>query len=85
MQVFETPNAHAFMLKMLRFFKKLPFKFQSHNFRTTTLTDLYNETKDIITVQRFAGHRSIKTTQGYIKKDQLKVNKQVAAMLRSRK
>ena len=73
-QIFDVPNANALVKRLARYFKgKLDFDFQSHNFRTTMATDLYKETNDIVTVGRFVGHASVKTTQGYIKLDERKI------------
>ena len=82
-KVFETPNAHAFKKKMIRFFEKkegIP-QFQTHNFRATRITDLYNQTKDLDTVSKWVGHRSIRTTSDYIKTDAEKARNEFAMML----
>ena len=42
---------------------------RTHDFRRTTLTNLYRETKDVVKVKTFAGHASVTTTERYIQDD----------------
>ena len=56
-------------------------KFQTHNFRATRITDLYNETKNIDTVSKWVGHTDTKTTSIYIKTDMEKARNEFAMML----
>ena len=37
-------------------------KIQSHCFRVTRATEMYEKTKDIVLVSRYLGHKNIKTT-----------------------
>ena len=39
----------------------------SHNFRVTFATQAYEATKDILSVSKVLGHKSVKVTQRYIK------------------
>ena len=39
----------------------------SHNFRVTFATQAYEATKDILSVSKELGHKSVKVTQRYIK------------------
>ena len=63
--------------KISRFFKKHGIAVQTHDFRTTMLTWLYNKTKDIVLVQEFAGHSSIEITRKYIKVDQMEMHERL--------
>lgn len=49
-----------------------PEELHTHRFRHNAAQRLYAETKDLIMVQKFLGHESSDTTQGYLKKDQTK-------------
>lgn len=51
-----------------RALKKAGFNFGgTHFIRITSITNLYNRTKDIKTASLLAGHKSLTTTEGYIK------------------
>lgn len=51
-----------------RALKKAGFNFGgTHFIRITSITNIYNRTKDIKTASLLAGHRSLTTTEGYIK------------------
>ena len=63
--------------KISRFFKKYGIDVQTHDFRTTMLTWLYNKTKDIVLVQEFAGHSSVEMTRKYIKFDQMEMHERL--------
>ncbi|OLS19695.1 MAG: Tyrosine recombinase XerD [Candidatus Heimdallarchaeota archaeon LC_2] len=41
-------------------------KYTAHDFRRAFITNVYNETKDIVLAQELAGHSSIETTRKYI-------------------
>jgi len=44
-----------------------PKRVHPHLMRTTVLVQLYKLTKDILAVKKFAGHKDIRTTQGYLR------------------
>ena len=51
------------------FFAKFGEDVLSHDFRATTITNHYKETKDIVQTQQFVGHSSVDVTRLYIKVD----------------
>ena len=68
--IFDAPNSKAFRMRLTRFFQSSGIgHVQSHDFRKTSLTDLYQETYDIVKVKNFAGHADIRTTNIYIEQD----------------
>ena len=71
-QVFPTPTDNALTQKVIGFFKAKGLRVQTHDFRKTMLTNLYNKEHNIVQVKEFVGHSSIKTTQGYIQYDKEK-------------
>jgi len=58
---------------------------QAHDFRKTSLTDLYQDTHDIVKVQKFAGHADIKTTNIYIEQDKETMLNEYADVLDARR
>lgn len=44
-----------------------PARIHPHLLRTTALVQLYRETKDLLLVQKWAGHKNITTTQRYLR------------------
>ena len=61
-------NDHSRWLR--RFFAKYDLDVQSHDFRTSMASRHYAECGDILLTSKFLGHKSVKTTQNYIKIDQ---------------
>ena len=53
--------------KVKKFFEKQGHPgVQSHNFRVTRATELYNEEKNIVLVKNWLGHSDVKITMRYI-------------------
>ena len=46
-------------------------KIQSHCFRVTRATNMYEKHKDVARVQKYLGHAKIETTMKYIKVNQM--------------
>ena len=46
-------------------------KIQSHCFRVTRATNMYEKHKDVARVQKYLGHAKIETTMKYIKVNQI--------------
>ncbi len=59
--------ANKWVKKVAKFYKRRGYTVRTHDFRVTTATQLYEETKDIDAVQKYLAHQSITTTQRYVK------------------
>ena len=57
-------------------------KITTHDFRTTTATNLYNTTKDIMQVKRYLGHASIENTKLYIHEDWEEIGRNMGKMMK---
>ena len=55
-------------------------KYTAHDFRRAFITNVYNETKDIVFAQELAGHCSIETTRGYILTNGIDRNRKFKAL-----
>lgn len=58
------PEAESYLARKLENPRLLEIKF--HTFRHWKATKLYHQTKDLLFVQRFLGHRSVQNTLKYI-------------------
>ena len=70
--------------RLSKFYKKHGIKVQSHDFRVTTATEFYEEGKDLVKLQKFLAHSSIKVTALYVKKDEKEITTAVSSMLKKR-
>ena len=70
--------------RLSKFYKKHKIKVQSHDFRVTTATEFYEEGKDMVGLQRFLAHSSIKVTALYVKKDEEEIITAASSLLRKR-
>ena len=73
--------AHKWVQALSRFFKKNNLDVQSHDFRKTFATTMYEKSKDISSVQKYLGHAKIATTQGYVEIDEEQMNQAVRKAL----
>ena len=76
--------ANKWVKKVTKFFNKKGLKVQSHDFRVTTATEMYEQTKDIVAVQQYLSHSDIKTTQRYVKKAKGTMLAQAGTLIGSR-
>ncbi len=71
---------------MSRFFQMRGMHVQSHDFRATTATQLYESTsKDLKTVQTYLGHSNVNQTAQYVKKSEQEVLGAVGQLFAGRK
>ena len=76
-----TNPANKWVKKVKKYFQKRGQSVQTHDFRRTTLTNMYRQSKDITLVQHYAGHSKIDTTQKYIEVDTVSLKKVLAKTL----
>ena len=57
-----TNPANKWVKILRKFFKQRGLDVKSHDFRVSTATDFYNETKDIEMTRKFMNHKDVKTT-----------------------
>lgn len=56
-------------------------KVQSHDFRTSKITEMIEAGADLKVVQRYVGHKNAATTLGYHKLDVAEANKRAAELM----
>ena len=79
--LFDAPSDNALTQRVIGFFKAKGLRVQTHDFRKTFLTNLYNKGHDIVQVKEFVGHSSVKVTERYIQADKEKAIAAAAGLL----
>ena len=59
---FQNIPANKWSKRLTKFYKDHRMIVKSHDFRTTSVTEYYKATKDIIKAQQFVGHAKVGTT-----------------------
>lgn len=77
----EGNETSRWIMSLTRFFQKHSIAVQSHDFRTTMITDFYNNCKDLAKTKKFSGHASIKMVERYVKVDKEKMHEENAEFL----
>ena len=62
---------------MSRFFKP-DWHVQSHDFRTSWATECFKKSKNLMVVSKYLGHKSIGTTEAYVKLNKSEILNQAA-------
>ena len=67
-KIFRYCKVEKFADSFMNFLKKNGFEdVQTHDFRTSKVTQMYAETGDISAISEFLGHKSTEITWGYVK------------------
>ena len=77
----EGNETSRWIMSLTRFFQKHNIAVQSHDFRTTMITNFYNNCKDLAKTKKFSGHASIKMVERYVKVDKEKMHEENAEFL----
>lgn len=84
-KLFPQHNKQSIATYFCQFFKRtLKVPVQSHDFRTTKITQLLNDQVDLKSVQKYVGHKNPATTLGYQKLDISEANKRIAGLMVSK-
>ena len=66
--------ANIWVKFLTRYFNRHGIKIQTHDFRKSMATEIFNDTKDLKATGVYLGHQSMKTTERYIQVDKEKVS-----------